>query len=98
MSRPLVIRAIAEEELAEAYQWYEKKQRGLGNRFLQAVERAFDDIRARPLSPAVVFDDVRRVRVRRFPYGVYYRVVNETLIVVAVFHGSRDPKRLEGPS
>jgi hypothetical protein len=31
--------------------------------------------------------------VKRFPYGVYFIVESETLIVIAVTHGKRHPRR-----
>ncbi len=43
-------------------------------------------------SYAVVYRDVRRAVVRRFPYAVYYRIVSSRVIVTAIFHSRRDPK------
>ena len=40
-----------------------------------------------------VHKDVRRAFMRRFPYGVFYRVEEDQIIVVGVFHARRDPKR-----
>lgn len=35
----------------------------------------------------------RRVMLRRFPFGVFYRIVDDSVTAVAVMHGSRDPRR-----
>ena len=35
---------------------------------------------------------MRRVKLRRFPYLIYYRLSSDLIEVIAVFHGSRDPK------
>jgi plasmid stabilization system protein ParE len=29
---------------------------------------------------------------RKFPYVVYYKVVEDEIVVIAVLHGSRDPE------
>jgi hypothetical protein len=34
MSMPLIIRPEAEQDMAEARQWYEQRRDGLGNEFL----------------------------------------------------------------
>ncbi|PSB02814.1 hypothetical protein C7B64_11345 [Merismopedia glauca CCAP 1448/3] len=43
-------------------------------------------------SYAVVYRDVRRAVLRRFPYAVYYRIISSRVVVTAVFHSRRDPK------
>lgn len=45
-----------------------------------------------PESYAVVYRDIRRAVMQRFPYAVYYRVVSSRVIITAIFHGRRDPK------
>ncbi len=49
-----------------------------------------------PKSYAVVYRDVRRAVVRRFPYAVYYRIVPSRVIVTAIFHCRREPRILAG--
>jgi toxin ParE1/3/4 len=40
----------------------------------------------------IVFIEVRRGKLRRFPYLIYYRVLSDRSEVIAVLHSSRDPK------
>jgi plasmid stabilization system protein ParE len=40
---------------------------------------------------ALVYRDVRKALVRRFPYAIFYRVRNARVVVLAVFHSKRDP-------
>ena len=49
-----------------------------------------------PESYAVVYRDVRRAVVRRFPYAVYYRIVSSRVIVTAIFHSRLEPRIWEG--
>lgn len=81
----------AEEDLSEAYAWYENAQRGLGERFLEAIMEQIQTIADWPQSAPVVHRDVRRALVRRFPYGVFYVIDGDDLVVIGCFHARRDP-------
>ncbi len=37
--------------------------------------------------------DIRKARVPRFPYVVYYVPLTEVIVVIAILHGRRDPRR-----
>lgn len=92
MNYALVFRPEVREELNEAYTWYESQQSGLGDEFLDCIDERLNQICLMPESYPVVYRDVRRAVVRRFPYAVYYRIVSSRVIVTAIFHGHRDPK------
>jgi plasmid stabilization system protein ParE len=89
----LVIRPEAEAELAEAFDWYERRVPSLGADLLAAVGAAVDSILSNPLQHAVVHRSVHRTLTRRFPYQVLFVVEGDTVVVIAVFHGARDPNR-----
>ena len=78
---PLVIRPEAQADLLDAREWYNRQRAGLGNQFVGAVEEY-----------ACTMKSVRRGKIRRFPYVVYYRVLDDRTEVLAVLHGSRDPR------
>jgi plasmid stabilization system protein ParE len=92
MTLPLIITPQAEADLAEAKISYQRKRKGLGDEFVLCVEEALDRICLFPKSGTEVFPGVRRVVVRRFPYGVFYRVDPDQIAVIAVYHGHRDPR------
>jgi plasmid stabilization system protein ParE len=92
MNYALVFRPEVREELNDAYRWYESQKRGLGDEFLDCVDEMLNGICLMPESYAIVYRDVRRAVVRRFPYAVYYRIVSSRVIVTAIFHSRRDPK------
>jgi len=66
---------------------------GLGAAFLLAVEACIDGIQRSPEMYAVVYKEVRRGLLRRFPYGIFYIVEADQIIVLACFHARRDPKQ-----
>jgi len=92
MNYALVFRAEVHKELNEAYIWYESQQSGLGDEFLGCIDEMLNQICLLPESYPVIYRDVRRSVVRRFPYAVYYRIVSSRVIVTAIFHSRRDPK------
>jgi len=86
---PVVLSSQAEADFDEA-DWYEK-QAGLGKDFLLRVREVFRRIAATPLMHQVIYRDIRRSLVRRYPYSVMYRAEPDRITVVAVFDNRRDP-------
>src|SRR5437763_1662515 len=91
MSLPVVLTAEAEADLDEAAQWYERRSPGLGVDLVARARDVFGQIGATPELYPEVHAGLRRAPVRRFPYGVFYRLRNDRVEVVAVFHDRRDP-------
>ena len=83
--------ALLGDDVREAYQWYEKQRAGLGEDLLMCIEEALGRIVDNPLIGVHITDAVYRILIRRFPYGVYYRVKKRGLIVVALRHLKRRP-------
>ena len=90
---PIVVRPAAAADIEDAFSWYERQRPGLGDEFLAAVQATRDSIAAHPAIYPVIHRDTRRALVRRFPYGIFYRVYGEVVVVVACMHARRDPKR-----
>jgi len=83
----------AEGEFRTAFLWYESKRAGLGDEFFLCVEAVFNTIARHPMRHRIVHEDIRKALVRRFPYAVFYVVEPDHIQVIAIFHGSRDPRR-----
>jgi plasmid stabilization system protein ParE len=92
MNYVLVFRQEIGEELKEIYTWYENQKLGLGDDFLGCVDHTLERICQMPESYPIVYRDIRRAMVRRFPYAVFYRVISSRIIVTAIFHGRRVPQ------
>lgn len=91
MTLPVVFRQAARSELMEAAAWYEARRLDLGSEFLLEIDRCLASIAGQPQLFTIVWKDVRRIAVRRFPYGIYFRAEPRRIVVLAVFHSSRDP-------
>ena len=93
MNRELIIRPEAQDDLAEAFAWYEHRRPGLGVDLMRAVETTLAQIEQRPESYPTLHRDVRRALTTRFPYGIYFISSPEGgIVVIAIFHARRDPR------
>ena len=81
----------ASEEFIEASIWYESKRPGLAIDFMMEIDRCVILASKNPLQFTLVHEDIRRIVANRFPYSVYFRAEENRIVVLAVFHGSRDP-------
>ena len=91
MSLPMRMLAEAREELDASIAWYEEQREGLGERFLTRIDEILLRIGASPEVHARIYGEVRKAVVQRFPYIVLYRVEPTEVVVLSVFHTSRNP-------
>jgi plasmid stabilization system protein ParE len=91
MSLPIRLLPEAQRVFDDAVDWYEQRQAGLGVDFVARVREVMNRIAANPKLHAAVYGDVRKALVARFPYIVLYREEAGEVVVIAVFHTSRDP-------
>lgn len=87
----LVFLAEAVAEFAEAADFYESRESGLGVRFRQEIEHACRFIERNPSLTRMRRGGYRRVNCPVFPYYVAYILRGDRVIVVAVAHGHRRP-------
>jgi toxin ParE1/3/4 len=94
MSYRLQIRLAAEADVAEAAQWYDQRQPGLGEKFVREVDQAIARVLENPLAFSVILrrHEVRRVLTKRFPYRNFFSLKGDAVIVHAVLHGHRDDR------
>jgi toxin ParE1/3/4 len=92
MNRPIVFRPEAERELLDAERWYEARKAGLGRQFREALDGTLARVGTLPQSFPAVHGDKRRALVPRFPYGPYFAVVGDQVVIVGVVHAHRDPR------
>lgn len=90
MNKSVNLRPSAETDIEEAYEYLEEVHTGLGKQFIARVRQVLERIESMPEMYAIVFQDVRAVRLRQFRYVVYYMVLVDSIDVLAVLHGSRD--------
>ena len=89
----VLFREVAENELADAWDHYESIDPGLADDFLAKVDEAMSRAITHPEAYAAIHRDLRCVPMRRFPHLLVYRIVGDTLIVVACTHPRQAPIR-----
>jgi plasmid stabilization system protein ParE len=92
VTRELVFGPEAEAEIADARDWYDQRSPGLGADFVGAVDATLAAIQQNPFQYQAVMGQFRRAGLRRFPYGLIYIASEREIIVVACFHGRRNPR------
>ena len=91
MTLRIVFRRAAKSEFEDAAVRYDKQRRGLGEEFTIEIEEAVARAAAAPKRYPIAFGDIRRTVARRFPFSVYFRVRLDSMVVLAIFHGRRNP-------
>ena len=93
MTYQVIIRPSAEEQLTTAYLWYEDKSVGLGDEFILSVDACIQYIARNPFSFQARYKEVRIGIIHKFPYGIFYLVDKNKVIVLAVLHFSQNPAK-----
>ena len=93
MAVKLVIAPEVEQDLAEAYAWYEQQRTGLGEEFLGCVDAGIESLSRSPGMYALVHESYRRALIRRFPYAIFYEYLDDVVTVYCIFHTARDEKK-----
>lgn len=87
----VIIRPEAESDIKDAYEWYESQRKGLGENLLLCIEEALSRASRNPAIHSVVYKEVRRVLIHRFPFGVFFIETEKSISVLAVLHARRNP-------
>jgi len=77
-------------DVEEYGDWFEEQLTGLADEFAAELELALRSLSDRPLSYRVVWKHYRRVLMRRFRILIPFEVVEDTVLVLGVVHGTRD--------
>ncbi len=93
MTLPVVWLPDADAELKEARAWYDDIRPDLGERFARAVAATVEAIAEHPSQFPAVYRGRRRAGVWRFPYGIFFEIQEQRIVVIACFHAKRDPRR-----
>lgn len=96
MAYQLKLHEKAYEEYIQAYEWYEQKRIGLGEKFSIKVEEKLLQIIQHPqFYSRKQNNNFREVKVENFPYMIVYEFLSrkDLIHIAAIYHYKRDPKR-----
>ena len=88
----LTYHPAAEAEILAAARFYDHAIKGLGAHFLDEFDFSIALILESPERWRIIKDDKRRYLMRRFPFGLYYRVIGDEVRILVVKHHSQHPE------
>ena len=98
MSYSCIFLLRARKEIIEAWEWYEDRQPGLGDRFREELTNRIAEIEQNPERYPQQKSPYRETLIKTFPYLIIYRVNkrNQLVIISSIFHAKRNPERKYG--
>lgn len=81
----------ADQDVVEAIAFYREHSPRAAERLIDELQATTDRICIDPLRFPIVEDDVRRARVNRFPFDIYYIAARDSIKVIALTHHHRHP-------
>jgi plasmid stabilization system protein ParE len=93
VAKSLVVTRKAQQDLDEAFNWYQEQSSGLGIEFVRCVDATLATIKRYPLHHQIIFQNkVRRALTDRFPYSIYFVHEEDLVTVFAILHQKRNPE------
>jgi plasmid stabilization system protein ParE len=86
--------SVAEKEYVASQEWYNENQIELGNDFMKEVEDVLDLIEQNPYYFQLKKHHVREAPVKKFPFQIVYKIYpkKKEILIISIFHTSRNPK------
>jgi hypothetical protein len=91
-----VFHSEVQNDYNEAYEWYESRKKGLGERFLAFVRKKIDQIAEHPEHYGVrTRKDHREVQVDVFPYLIVYKIYKQskTILIISIHNTKKHPRK-----
>jgi plasmid stabilization system protein ParE len=82
----------AETDIQTAYDWYASEKPELADDLINKIDEAIIELLQRPLSFQKLGRGLRKVKTKRFLYGIFYRMEKKVVRVIGVLHLKRNPK------
>ena len=90
LTRPVRLSSLAALDLQQAREWFDQRERGLGDRFLASVEQTLERISKNADQYQIALLDLHRAPIRPFQFSLWYRILPDQSIVVAALSDRRD--------
>jgi len=88
----IIFHRLAETELLESAHWYAERSSYAYQHFLQEIETCISFLKKTPKTFPIVYKNKRKINLRNFPFSIVYIVGNKEVLVLSVFHQSRNPE------
>lgn len=88
----LEIIPLAQIDVQDISDYYKRISIKLRDKFLSDLRVYLENIQSNPKAFQLKYKEVRVVFFKRFPYGIFYKIYDNNIKVIAVVHTSRNPK------
>jgi len=85
-------RPLAQQDIQEVVDYYDDINPKLADSFLVELEQCYNKINQIPEGYQKRLGNIRVAFLKNFPFGVYYKIYGEKIVVIAVLHTSKNPK------
>ena len=76
-------------DILEISRWYDLQLAGLSRLFEVSLEEAISSLQQRPQSNALSRFDCRRIKLKKFPYLLFYKINGKHVHLYAIIHTKR---------
>lgn len=90
MNYKIVIIEEAKLDFKEAFEWYKNIQPKLGERYKTSFKESLKIIKSNPLLFQIRYNDSRVALIENFPYTIHFNIYDNTIVIKAIFHTSRN--------
>ena len=90
----LILLLQADHDIQTAFTRYEEFQAGRGELFMRHLDAALTLLRQHPEIAPVYGGRYRRMLIRDFPYGIFYEVQAQRIVVGAIMDLRQDPETI----
>ena len=85
------ILSSARQDLVDGYKFYQKQAEGVGAYFLDSLYSDIESLLISAGAHPVYFGKYHRLLSRKFPFAIYYRITDQTVLIYAVLDCRRSP-------
>jgi plasmid stabilization system protein ParE len=90
----IFISEVARKHLKESFDRYEREQLSLGKEFRNEIREYFNKLITGNVDYQKYNEIIRKVRLHRFPYYIYYKRETNRIVILAVLHNKRNPDEI----
>lgn len=87
-----ILSPFAEEDLDAIHEWYQQCDENVFKRFDKAISEKLTSILSNPHQNPIIHRDIRRAVMKKFPYSIFYQIIEDRIIILSVLHHKRNPR------
>ncbi len=81
-----------ENDFDKSYEYYSEENPKVADSFYKQINLSLENLKQHPVSFPVAYKNVRKFVVKKFPFVIYYQLIDSVIRVIAIFHTSRNPE------